>query len=171
MTCFFDAGRVRELMNRCGARRRPFLFAVNFEMTEGLFAENPLACSSVGFSVNGVGNREGMAGKKRERCGAAGGAADGVRRICPPFRNGAPRSAARRFVSDQSDGTYSGRFGAVAGGDFHAGRGALPARCAGTVRLFFAGTFRAYRRRSYRYQSDERHHQCFRARCPADDTE
>ena len=52
MTCFFDAGRVRELMNRCGARRRPFLFA-----------ENPLACSSVGFSVNGVGNREGMAGK------------------------------------------------------------------------------------------------------------
>ena len=63
MTCFFDAGRVRELMNRCGARRRPFLFAVNFEMTEGLFAENPLACSSVGFSVNGVGNREGMAGK------------------------------------------------------------------------------------------------------------
>ena len=51
MTCFFDAGRVRELMNRCGARRRPFLFAVNFEMTEGLFAENPLACSSVGFSV------------------------------------------------------------------------------------------------------------------------
>ena len=49
MTCFFDAGRVRELMNRCGARRRPFLFAVNFEMTEGLFAENPLACSSVGF--------------------------------------------------------------------------------------------------------------------------
>ena len=63
MTCFFDAGRVRELMNRCGARRRPFLFAVNFEMTEGLFAENPLACSSVGFSVNGVGNREGVAGK------------------------------------------------------------------------------------------------------------
>ena len=109
--------------------------------------------------------------EERERCGAAGGAADGVRRICPPFRNGAPRSAARRFISDHSDGTYSGRFGAVAGGDFHAGRGALPALCAGTVRLFFAGTFRAYRRRSYRYQSDERHHQCFRARCPADDTE
>ncbi|MFR7708176.1 MAG: aminodeoxychorismate synthase component I [Alistipes inops] len=39
------------LMN-AAVRRRPFLFAVNFKMTEGLFAENPLACSSVGFSVN-----------------------------------------------------------------------------------------------------------------------
>ncbi len=55
--CFFDAGRVREMMNACGAQGRPFLFAVDFEMREGIFIKDPLACSSVGFSVNGVGNR------------------------------------------------------------------------------------------------------------------
>ncbi len=43
-------------MNEAGRTRTPFLFAVNFEMSEGFFIENPLRQTSVLFDVNGITN-------------------------------------------------------------------------------------------------------------------
>lgn len=55
--CFFDAREVRRQMNRAGAAWRPFLFAVDFELHEGLFVEHPLERDGIGFSVAGIGNK------------------------------------------------------------------------------------------------------------------
>lgn len=56
--CFCSVENVRQNMNKCGAAGRPFLFAVDFEMTEGIFVAEPLArCDKpVFFDVCGVGN-------------------------------------------------------------------------------------------------------------------
>lgn len=43
-------------MNICGKEKKPFLFAVNFEMTEGFFIENPLFQTQVLFKVLDVHN-------------------------------------------------------------------------------------------------------------------
>lgn len=43
-------------MNEYGRLKRPFLFAVNFELTEGFFVDNPLMQTEVLFEVNGKGN-------------------------------------------------------------------------------------------------------------------
>jgi len=44
-------------MNSFGAGRRPFLFAVNFEMTEGYFVEEPAKGRDLFYSVLGAGNK------------------------------------------------------------------------------------------------------------------
>lgn len=44
-------------MNDAGAARQPFLFAVDFELREGLFVEEPLAQTEIGFAVAGRGNK------------------------------------------------------------------------------------------------------------------
>lgn len=43
-------------MNEAGKSKTPFLFVVNFEMSEGLFIENPLQQDRVLFDINGVTN-------------------------------------------------------------------------------------------------------------------
>lgn len=45
-------------MNESGRTKTPFLFAVNFEMSEGFFIENPLRQTGVLFDVNGITNAE-----------------------------------------------------------------------------------------------------------------
>lgn len=47
---------IQSKMNEFGRLKRPFLFAVNFEMTEGFIIENPLSQTEVLFEVNGIGN-------------------------------------------------------------------------------------------------------------------
>ena len=54
---FCDARAVRRRMNDAGAARQPFLFAVDFELREGLFVEEPLAQTEIGFAVAGRGNK------------------------------------------------------------------------------------------------------------------
>ncbi|WP_050699539.1 aminodeoxychorismate synthase component I [Dysgonomonas sp. BGC7] len=51
-----DIDVIRHKMNSFGVRKEPFLFAVDFELTEGLFIENPLEQKAIFFDVNGVGN-------------------------------------------------------------------------------------------------------------------
>lgn len=55
-------------MNECGAARKPFLFAIDYEMAEALFVENPLEQSEILFEINGVGNKR----VKTRRAGGAG---------------------------------------------------------------------------------------------------
>lgn len=45
-------------MNESGRTKTPFLFAVNFEMSEGFFIEDPLRQTGVLFDVNGITNAE-----------------------------------------------------------------------------------------------------------------
>lgn len=47
---------IQSKMNEWGRSKKPFLFAVNFEMTEGFIIEDPLSQTEVLFEVNGVGN-------------------------------------------------------------------------------------------------------------------
>lgn len=44
-------------MNEHGKKQVPFLFIVNFEMTEGYFIENPLDQTNILFQINGSGNK------------------------------------------------------------------------------------------------------------------
>jgi para-aminobenzoate synthetase component 1 len=50
------AGEVRELMNRYGSEKVPFLFAVDFELEMGIFELNPLESKSLLFRVGEVEN-------------------------------------------------------------------------------------------------------------------
>lgn len=54
---FMNTDTIRRRMNECGAAGKPFLFAVDYELSEGYFVENPLEQSDVLFEVNGVGNK------------------------------------------------------------------------------------------------------------------
>ena len=57
-------------MNEAGARREPFLFGVDFELSEGFFVSDPLGQQEILFEAGGVTNspvREGMPGKVSER--------------------------------------------------------------------------------------------------------
>ncbi|MDO5523870.1 MAG: aminodeoxychorismate synthase component I, partial [Bacteroidia bacterium] len=51
-------------MNAAGQTKTPFLFGLDFELSEGFFIENPLQQSSVLFDINGVGNSSGKADEK-----------------------------------------------------------------------------------------------------------
>lgn len=44
-------------MNTFGQLRRPFLFAINFEMTEGLFVDDPVSQNEILYVVTGQGNK------------------------------------------------------------------------------------------------------------------
>ena len=57
-------------MNEAGARREPFLFGVDFELSEGFFVSDPLGQQEILFEAGGVTNspvREGMLGEVSER--------------------------------------------------------------------------------------------------------
>ncbi len=51
-----DTDHIRVLMNRCGEKRSPFLFILNFELTEGYFIENPLEQDNILFRMGDYGN-------------------------------------------------------------------------------------------------------------------
>ncbi len=50
------AEEVRACMNKAGARRVPFLFGVNFELTEGFFVTDPLGQKEILFEAGGITN-------------------------------------------------------------------------------------------------------------------
>lgn len=54
------AQEVFSCMDSCGALGRPFLFAVDFGMEEGIFTDDPAGCRDVLFDVRGVTNAAGM---------------------------------------------------------------------------------------------------------------
>lgn len=60
---FQDIDIIRHKMNDSGKEHLPFLFIINYEMTEGYFVENPLKQNQILFQVNGTGNKPG--GKNR----------------------------------------------------------------------------------------------------------
>lgn len=49
--------RICSSMNKFGEIGKPFLFGINFEMTEGFFFEDPLNRQDIFFQVNGYGNK------------------------------------------------------------------------------------------------------------------
>lgn len=53
-----DMIRLCSLMNRAGKQHRPFLFGINYELTEGFFIENPLEQQLIGFQFKGINNKE-----------------------------------------------------------------------------------------------------------------
>lgn len=53
---FYKTKEIQDRMNEYGKQKKPFLFALNFELTEGFFIDNPLTQSEVLFDVKGKGN-------------------------------------------------------------------------------------------------------------------
>ena len=49
---------IRTKMNEYGKCKLPFLFGVNYEMTEGFFIGNPLGQQDICFQMNGIGNKK-----------------------------------------------------------------------------------------------------------------
>ena len=48
------ANEVRVCMNEAGARWQPFLFGVDFELSEGFFVLDPLGQQEILFEVGGI---------------------------------------------------------------------------------------------------------------------
>lgn len=48
---------VRRRMNEYGAECKPFLFAVDYELSEGYFVADPMSQTGLLFQLNGVGNK------------------------------------------------------------------------------------------------------------------
>lgn len=55
---FISCRQIIAKMNEAGKTKTPFLFAVNYEMSEGFFIENPLQQSHVLFDINGISNAD-----------------------------------------------------------------------------------------------------------------
>ena len=53
---FIDTDQVRISINEAALQQTPFFFALNYEMTEGVFIENPMNQSEILFHFNGFGN-------------------------------------------------------------------------------------------------------------------
>lgn len=51
-----NCNQIISKMNEAGRSKLPFLFVVNFEMSEGLFIENPLQQTRLLFDINGFSN-------------------------------------------------------------------------------------------------------------------
>lgn len=51
-----NVNEIRDKMNLYGNRKKPFLFAINFETTQGLFIENPLQQNHILFDIQGISN-------------------------------------------------------------------------------------------------------------------
>lgn len=98
---FIHCHQIAAKMNEAGRSRTPFLFAVNFEMSEGFFIENPLQQTGVLFDVNGITNAEQVSN------------ADQVSNAEQAFNAKQVSSAAVEFVfecSPESFETYEKRF-------------------------------------------------------------
>lgn len=53
---FHKTKEIQDKINEYAQHKEPFLFAVNFDLTEGFFIGDPLQQSEVLFEVNGIGN-------------------------------------------------------------------------------------------------------------------
>lgn len=53
-----DTDEIRRLVNRNGSMRKPFLFAINFEMTEGFFVSEPKEQQDILFQFHNCGNKK-----------------------------------------------------------------------------------------------------------------
>lgn len=54
---YYNIDQLREQINQAGSSSTAFLFAIDYEMTEGLFIENPLDQSEVYFQFGQKGNK------------------------------------------------------------------------------------------------------------------
>ena len=54
---FIDSDQVRTSINNAASQQTPFFFAINYEMSEGLFIENPMTQSEILFHFNGHSNK------------------------------------------------------------------------------------------------------------------
>lgn len=57
MIFYPNIDNVRLNMNKAGSANEPFLFGINYEMSEGFFISNPLFQSDILFQMNNVGNK------------------------------------------------------------------------------------------------------------------
>ena len=130
-------------MNEAGARREPFLFGVDFELSEGFFVSDPLGQQEILFEAGGVTNspvREGMPGEVSERVFSPNPVAYEVyREKFAAVREG----LARRFFFVEPDGGNGVGDGLDVGRDFPPCPVALPFVGSGAICLFLAGDFRA----------------------------
>lgn len=53
---FDNCDNIIDKMNGAGKSKTPFLFGLNFELSEGFFISNPLSQSDILFRINGVNN-------------------------------------------------------------------------------------------------------------------
>lgn len=53
---FFSVNEIKEQINEAGKKKIPFLFAIDFEMKEGIFISDPLSQDEVLFDVKGISN-------------------------------------------------------------------------------------------------------------------
>lgn len=54
---YTDKNKIRESINSAAASGTQFFFAVNYDVSEGVFIENPLSQNKVLFQFNGIGNK------------------------------------------------------------------------------------------------------------------
>ena len=54
---FINSNQVRANINNASSKGNPFFFAINYEMSEGLFIENPMSQSEILFHFNGTSNK------------------------------------------------------------------------------------------------------------------
>ena len=54
---FINPKQIRSRINKAAFQSVPFLFTINYELSEGLFIEYPLEQSEILFHFNGVGNK------------------------------------------------------------------------------------------------------------------
>ncbi|MDD2634456.1 MAG: aminodeoxychorismate synthase component I [Bacteroidales bacterium] len=54
---FIDTEQVRKQINKASSQQTPFFFAINYEMSEGLFIDNPLNQSEALFHFKGIANK------------------------------------------------------------------------------------------------------------------
>ena len=52
-----ETGKIRDKINEFAAKGSPFFFAVNYELSEGIFADDPLKQEAIYFSFNQQGNK------------------------------------------------------------------------------------------------------------------
>lgn len=53
---FINSDQIRTGINKAASKGTPFFFAIDYEMSEGLLIENPMAQSEILFYFNGIGN-------------------------------------------------------------------------------------------------------------------
>ncbi|PXV68947.1 para-aminobenzoate synthetase component 1 [Dysgonomonas alginatilytica] len=58
MQFYRDTDDIRLKMNEAGSANEPFLFGINYEMSEGFFIENPLLQNDLLFQLKGIGNKK-----------------------------------------------------------------------------------------------------------------
>ncbi len=63
---FIDPDQVRISISKAASQQTPFFFAINYELTEGIFVENPMAQTELLFHFNGFGNKPSMTSSDKQ---------------------------------------------------------------------------------------------------------